>query len=122
MALDSEGAAWYLTAKPLAIAHDGFNEKPTNQLSAGSWAPIFRGGNENNSDHHVEKRLAEGTITNGASEAKLLKLLTCFSRMFVVSFPLLQGITQAVRFSSGPVLSIFSILYVFVINFNGLFL
>jgi hypothetical protein len=72
-AMAGKPASWFLTAKPLAIAHDGFNEKITNQLSDGSWAPIFRGVNKNNFDHHVEKRLAEGTIASANEYRALMR-------------------------------------------------
>lgn len=63
-AQSGKSSAWYLTALPLARAHDGLNQRITNSPSDGLWKPIFRGPGKNNFDHHAEKRLEEGTIAS----------------------------------------------------------
>ncbi|HXF99758.1 MAG TPA: hypothetical protein VNL69_03190, partial [Bacteroidota bacterium] len=59
-----KSSTWYLTALPLARAHDGLNQRITNSPSDGLWKPIFRGPGKNNFDYHAEKRLEEGTIAS----------------------------------------------------------
>lgn len=57
-------ASWFLTAKPLARAHDGFNEYITGQPSEGVWSNRMRvskttGEVVNNYRHHEDKHAGE---------------------------------------------------------------
>lgn len=62
-------ASWFLTAKPLARAHDGFNEYITGQPSEGVWASYRLGLNF---ESHAHKAIKEGVVASRTEYAQRL--------------------------------------------------
>jgi DNA-binding transcriptional MerR regulator len=62
-------ASWFLTAKPLARVHDGFNEQITNTPSRGVWAPYRLGLNF---ESHADKAIKEGVVASRTEYAQRL--------------------------------------------------
>lgn len=64
-----KSAAWFLTAKPLARAHDGFNERITNQPSQGRWASYRMG---QNFEAHADKAIQENAVASRREYAQIM--------------------------------------------------